>query len=44
VTYLSAEEQQAFAAVTRPVHDKFVDVIGRDLMAKAYAKIEELSR
>jgi C4-dicarboxylate-binding protein DctP len=43
VTYLTAEEAAAFAAATRPVHDKFVDVIGKELMARAYAKIAELS-
>lgn len=42
VSYLSSEEAKKFAEATRPVHKQFESVIGVELMAKAYKKIEEL--
>ncbi len=44
VTYLTPEERETFAAATKPVHKKFEDSIGKELMAKAYAKIAELQK
>ncbi len=42
VTYLTPEELEIFAKATRPVHKKFESAIGKELLEKAYKKIEEL--
>jgi C4-dicarboxylate-binding protein DctP len=42
VNYLTEAESQAFAEALQPVHVQFAYKIGRDLMDKAYAKIEAL--
>jgi tripartite ATP-independent transporter DctP family solute receptor len=39
VVALSAEEKRAFAAVTRPVYDKWAGTIGADLVRKAEAAV-----
>lgn len=44
VTFLTPGQLEVFAAATRPVHAKFEKTIGKELMDKAYAKIEELQK
>lgn len=44
VDYLDPEDAKAFAAIMRPVHKQFESVIGKELMEKAYKKIEELQQ
>jgi tripartite ATP-independent transporter DctP family solute receptor len=44
VVRLTEEELKEFANAMKPVHEKFADVIGRDLLQKAYDMIEELQK
>lgn len=44
VTVLTSDEIARFAEATRPVHKVFESQIGKDLMAKTYKKIDELSK
>lgn len=44
VSYLTPENAKLFAEIMRPVHKQFEDTIGKELMAKAYKKIEELQK
>lgn len=41
---LPEENRKLFEAATRPVHEKFADSIGRDLLQRAYAEIGRLQR
>ncbi|SDK94500.1 TRAP transporter substrate-binding protein [Natronincola ferrireducens] len=44
VIRLSDEEMAAFSEAMKPVHEEFADVIGRDLLQKAYDLIEEFQK
>ncbi|MDR1534462.1 MAG: TRAP transporter substrate-binding protein [Planctomycetota bacterium] len=44
VSYLTPEDAKLFAEATRPVHKEFEDSIGKELLTKAYNKIEELQK
>jgi len=39
---LTDAEKEVFAEVTKPVHKKFEDVIGKDILDKTYKMIEEM--
>ena len=44
VSYITPENAKLFAEQVRPVHKQFESVIGKELMDKAYKKIEELQK
>ena len=44
VVRFTEEELKEFAKAMKPVHEKFADIIGRDLLQKAYDMIEELQK
>lgn len=44
VVRFTEEELKEFANAMRPVHEKFADLIGRDLLQKVYDMIEELQK
>ena len=44
VVRFTEEELKEFANAMKPVHEKFADLIGRDLLQKVYDMIEELQK
>lgn len=44
VSYLTPENATLFVEATRPVHKEFESSIGKELLARAYKKIEELQK
>ncbi|HLN61330.1 MAG TPA: TRAP transporter substrate-binding protein [Symbiobacteriaceae bacterium] len=44
VTVLPEANRPLFEAATRPVHERFANAIGRDLLQQAYSEIDQLKR
>jgi tripartite ATP-independent transporter DctP family solute receptor len=44
IVRFTEEELKAFANAMKPVHEKFADLIGRDLLQKAYNMLEKLKK
>jgi C4-dicarboxylate-binding protein DctP len=42
VIHLTPQQLEEFAKATKPVHQKFEESIGKELLAKAYKKLDEL--